>query len=40
VLVQASVAAWLRAETRRTPDVAAMLAGGYENLRPCLPAGS
>ncbi len=38
--LQASVAAWLRAETGRTPDVAAMLAGGYENLRPCLPAGS
>ena len=38
--LQASVAAWLRAETGRTPDVAAMLAGGYENLRPCLPPGS
>ena len=38
--LQASVAAWLRAETGRTPDVAAMIAGGYENLRPCLPPGS
>jgi hypothetical protein len=38
--LQASVAAWLRAETGRMPDVAAMLAGGYENLRPCLPPGS
>ena len=36
--LQASVAAWLRAETGRTPDVAAMIAGGYENLRPaCRP---
>jgi hypothetical protein len=38
--LQATAAGWLRAETGRTPDVAAMLAGGYENLRPCLPPGS
>jgi hypothetical protein len=31
------VAEWLRAETARTPDVAAMVAQGYENLRPCMP---
>lgn len=38
--LQARVAAWLQAETGRPPDVAAMLARGYENLRPCLPAGT
>lgn len=36
--LQAKVAAWLRAEQGRPPDVALMLARGYENLRPCLPA--
>jgi hypothetical protein len=35
--LQGTVAGWLRAETGRSPDAAAMLAGGYENLRPCLP---
>jgi mono/diheme cytochrome c family protein len=39
-LLQSTVAGWLRAETGRTPDAAAMLARGYENLRPCLPAGA
>jgi mono/diheme cytochrome c family protein len=39
-LLQSTVAGWLRAETGRTPDAAEMLAGGYENLRPCLPAGA
>ena len=38
--LQARVAAWLRTETGRAPDVEAMLARGYENLRPCLPPGS
>jgi hypothetical protein len=38
--LQARVAAWLQAETGRAPDVAAMQARGYENLRPCLPAGT
>jgi mono/diheme cytochrome c family protein len=33
------VADWLRAETGTPPDARAMLAHGYENLRPCLPAG-
>ena len=37
--LQATVTEWLRAETGRVPDAAAMLASGYENLRPCLPAG-
>ena len=37
--LQATVAAWLRAETGRPPEVPAMLARGYENLRPCLPPG-
>ncbi|MDN5752595.1 MAG: hypothetical protein L0H15_04835 [Nitrosospira sp.] len=31
------VAEWLQAETGRVPDAAAMVAQGYENLRPCLP---
>jgi hypothetical protein len=35
--LRATVAGWLRAETGETPDPAAMLANGYENLRPCLP---
>ncbi|MBI3530738.1 MAG: hypothetical protein HY067_22560 [Betaproteobacteria bacterium] len=35
-----AVAGWLRAETGETPDLAKMLARGYENLRPCLPAGA
>ena len=34
--LQVRVAAWLRTETGRAPDVSAMLARGYENLRPCL----
>ena len=38
--LQATVAEWLRAESGQAPDLAAMLARGYENLRPCLPAGS
>ncbi len=37
--LQATVAEWLRAESGQVPNVAAMLARGYENLRPCLPAG-
>jgi hypothetical protein len=28
----------LRAESGQAPDLAVMLARGYENLRPCLPA--
>ena len=39
-LLQSTVAGWLRAETGRIPDAAEMLARGYENLRPCLPAGA
>jgi hypothetical protein len=35
-----AVAGWLRAETGETPDLAKMLSRGYENLRPCLPAGA
>jgi hypothetical protein len=38
--LQATAAAWLRAETGRSPDVSALLARGYENLRPCLPPGT
>ena len=38
--LQVRVADWLRAETGTSPDVSAMLARGYENLRPCLPPGS
>jgi mono/diheme cytochrome c family protein len=38
-LLQSEVAGWLRAETGRIPDAAELLARGYENLRPCLPAG-
>lgn len=38
--LQSTVAGWLRAETGTVPDAAAMLARGYENLRPCLGAGS
>jgi hypothetical protein len=36
--LQATVAEWLRAESGQVPDLAAMLARGYENLRPCLAA--
>ena len=36
--LQATVAEWLRAESGQAPNLAAMLARGYENLRPCLPA--
>lgn len=36
--LRATVAEWLRAEDGNAPDAAAMLARGYENLRPCLPA--
>jgi hypothetical protein len=39
-VLQSTVANWLRAETGRLPDAAEMLARGYENLRPCLPAGA
>ena len=39
-VLQSTVADWLRAETGRIPDAAEMLARGYENLRPCLPAGA
>ncbi len=38
--LQATAAAWLRAETGRSPDASALLALGYENLRPCLPPGT
>jgi hypothetical protein len=38
--LQARVAGWLRAESGSEPVAAAMLARGYENLRPCLPAGT
>lgn len=38
--LKSAVAGWLRAETGETPDLAKMLARGYENLRPCLPAGA
>lgn len=38
--LQSRVAEWLRAETGRAPDVSAMLARGYEELRPCLPPGN
>jgi hypothetical protein len=37
--LQRTVADWLRAETGIPPDAPAMLVPGYENLRPCLPAG-
>lgn len=36
--LRATVAEWLRAETGQVPNLDAMLARGYENLRPCLPA--
>jgi hypothetical protein len=36
--LQATVAEWLRAESGQAPNLAAMLARGYENLRPCLSA--
>jgi mono/diheme cytochrome c family protein len=35
-----AVAGWLRTETGEAPDLAKMLSRGYENLRPCLPAGA
>jgi hypothetical protein len=38
--LRAAVAEWLRIENGNAPDAAAMLARGYENLRPCLPAGT
>jgi hypothetical protein len=38
--LQSRVAEWLRAETGRAPDVSALLARGYEALRPCLPPGN
>ena len=34
----AQVGDWLRAESGRPPDLGQLLAGGYEALRPCLPA--
>lgn len=37
--LRGTVAGWLRAETGVAPDAAAMLAPGYENLRPCLLPG-
>ena len=33
----AQVGGWLRAETGQAPQLAQLLAGGYEALRPCLP---
>lgn len=39
-LLRNTVAEWLREETGRTPDVAEMISGGYENLRPCLPSAT
>ncbi len=38
--MEAVVAAMLRAETGRDPDPDALLAGGYESLRPCLATGA
>ena len=35
-----TVAKWLREETGREPDLESLLARGYEDLRPCLPAGT
>jgi len=34
----AQVSGWLRAETGQPPNLSQLLAGGYEALRPCLPA--
>ncbi len=34
----AQVGSWLQAESGRPPDLRQLLAGGYEALRPCLPA--
>jgi len=34
----AQVSNWLQAETGQPPNLAHLLAGGYEALRPCLPA--
>jgi hypothetical protein len=36
----AAAAQWLRKETGHAPNVGETLANGYENLRPCLPAGA
>jgi hypothetical protein len=33
----AQVSEWIKAETGQAPDLNQMLAGGYENLRSCLP---
>lgn len=38
--LRSTVADWLRVERGTVPDAAALLARGYENLRPCLPAGT
>ncbi len=38
--LESVVAAMLRMETGRDPDLDALLAGGYEALRPCLAAGA
>ena len=38
--LEAVVAAMLRTETGREPDPDALLAGGYESLRPCLATGA
>ncbi|MGH6623133.1 MAG: hypothetical protein ACREBN_04130, partial [Burkholderiaceae bacterium] len=38
--LRVTVAEWLRIENGQAPDAATMLARGYENLRPCLPASS
>ena len=34
----AQLGGWLHAETGQPPNLAQLLAGGYEALRPCLPA--
>jgi hypothetical protein len=36
--LEGAVAARLKAESGRDPDLEALLAGGYEALRPCLVA--
>jgi len=38
--LRTTVAEWLRVEDGKAPDAAAMLARGYENLRPCLAASN
>lgn len=35
-----TVSGWLHEETGEAPDLRKMLLQGYENLRPCLPAGA